>query len=710
MIGLSRTHALTESRSRPASNFVDDAVLSDSLDPVQFDCLIAADFTRTGDLSYRLAQEARFLHAHGQRVGLLQTREPEPGAIISAEIRTCIRRGVAAIAPDAVALNPANLVLHEPATVDWGALPALGDKLGNVAVVCHSADDLAVPYPFFGPAAVLRSFVTNPLLRPEDRARLDGRDWLPPLLSPDANRPGLVPSAQGVFAVGWLSADGLTGEQMTACLQATSAFDVRTEHFQLGADASHQMARLPRLSLDRLTQGLDTLVFIPAEDCVDLPDTLIAASLSAGLNVVLPMWLRQHYGRGPVYAQPGRVGAALAKRMTSPRRKKAQASFVMRCRSAPLADYMTGAPARIVNPPQARPVLCLSANGVGIGHLTRLLAIARQMPGPVVFVTQAPAVGVVEDFGYRVHYIPSAAAVGGDFEGWDRWLKVQFEELLDLHDPSVVVYDGNHPSWGLIEAVASRRDCRLAWVRRGMWASTTSEFLSNARWCDIVIEPGDLAEERDFGVTASRRHEATCVDPIRLLDHSDLVERQKAAAILGLNPARPAVLIQLGSGYNRDLLTLLDQIIAMATDIPGLQICVAEWVTGTVPLTLWPHVTVLRGFPICQYVRAFDFCISAAGYNSFHELIGLGVPTVFLANRHPSMDDQHGRARFAQDSAAAFEIASDDLSELPDLLALLMQDAARRFLTDRCRQFERPNGAAAAARLLAALPDMIGSP
>lgn len=695
---------------------------TDVPDPGRYDCLLAADFTQSGDLAYRLAQEARFLHAQGLQVGLLQSRQPDAGEIIHAEIQTCIRRGVASVAPAGIVLEISNLIIHGPSTFDWDALPSFSDRLAKVFVICHCPADLTARKMVFGASTVQRSFATNDLLRSRGAEAFDQRDWLPPPQSTVSGQTGDLQQEGKPFAIGWLSAAGMPHQQIVTCLQAHSACALSAEHFDIGVDPfpimpDHSDAvrqtvvkRLPPLSLDRYVHGLDAVVFMPSDDSHTLPDTLVAAALSAEVPVFLPTWLKGHYGRGPVYSTPGGLAAALKKCMTASRKRKATASFVSRTRLAPITGLVP--PARVHDPAVVasvpaddctRPILCLAANGVGIGHLTRLLAIARRMSAPVVFVTQAPAVGVVQDFGFPVHYISSAATVGGNFDVWDDWLKTQLDVLFDMHDPSLVIYDGNHPSWGLIGSVVSRRDCRLAWVRRGMWANTTSAFLSNARWCDMVIEPADLAEARDDGVTAARRHEVIKVDPIRLLEASELLDRVQASALLGLNPARPAVLIQLGSGYNRDLLALLDQIITMASAFPGLQICLAEWVTGTVPLTLWPHVTVLRGFPISQYIRAFDFCISASGYNSFHELIGFGVPTVFLANNHPSMDDQSGRAKFAQDAAAAFELSGDDLSELPDLLTLLMQDAARRFLTERCNQFDRPNGAIAAAGSLAAL-------
>ena len=79
-------------------------------------------------------------------------------------------------------------------------------------------------------------------------------------------------------------------------------------------------------------------------------------------------------------------------------------------------------------------------------------------------------------------------------------------------------------------------------------------------------------------------------------------------------------------------------------------------------------MTHLRGFPLSQHFRAFDFSIAAAGYNSFHEVINFGLPTIFVPNRHPSMDDQAARAELAQDIHAAFVLEEDDLDDLPALV------------------------------------------
>ena len=52
-------------------------------------------------------------------------------------------------------------------------------------------------------------------------------------------------------------------------------------------------------------------------------------------------------------------------------------------------------------------------------------------------------------------------------------------------------------------------------------------------------------------------------------------------------------------------------------------------------------------YPMSRYFAAFDAAVAAAGYNAFHELIALGVPTLFVPMRRET-DDQPARARYAE--------------------------------------------------------------
>jgi UDP:flavonoid glycosyltransferase YjiC (YdhE family) len=188
-----------------------------------------------------------------------------------------------------------------------------------------------------------------------------------------------------------------------------------------------------------------------------------------------------------------------------------------------------------------------------------------------------------------------------------------------------------------------------------------------------------------------------------LLDEPELLSRDAAAKAVGLDAKRPAALIQLGAGYNRDIVSLIGDLVGELQKVRGLQICIAEWVNGAEGLSLWSGIKLLRGFPLSQYYRAFDFSIAAAGYNTFHDAIALGLPTIFIPNRHPAMDNQAARAEYAQSRQAAFELDEEDLSDLPDLIMLMMDEKARAFIVEKRSSLRLENGAAAAANAIESL-------
>ena len=122
----------------------------------------------------------------------------------------------------------------------------------------------------------------------------------------------------------------------------------------------------------------------------------------------------------------------------------------------------------------------------------------------------------------------------------------------------------------------------------------------------------------------------------------------------GRHSALPAqglcALVQLGSGNNRDVEELLDPIIAAAQRL-GIELLASEWLISNNPIRR-RNLRYLSAFPTARYLNAFDFAISAAGYNSFHELLHHGLPCIFLPNDDQRVDDQRARAAFADREGA----------------------------------------------------------
>lgn len=348
--------------------------------------------------------------------------------------------------------------------------------------------------------------------------------------------------------------------------------------------------------------------------------------------------------------------------------------------------------------PDRPTVLLVSSNGAGMGHLTRLLAYARRMPVGArrVVLSLSQAAPVVAQDGLAWEYIPSQGATGLRPAAWRPMFAERVTDVLRRVDPDVLVFDGTHPYAGLDVALGRHPRTRAVWSRRGMWLPHRNEHqLDKASWFDAVLEPGDLARPADRGETAQDQ-DAVVVDPVTLVDRDQLTSREEARAALGLPAQGPLALVSLGAGNINDT---DDEVGAVAAALHrrGVGVCVTAPAIAERAYA-GSGVHLVRHFPLSEHFAAFDLAIAAAGYNSFHESLRLGVPTAFVPNSSTSLDDQVGRAGYAADQGWALSVpslrggAADRVVE--ELLARGPDLAARAQAADP------GNGAAAAAELI----------
>ncbi|MFB9731613.1 glycosyltransferase [Ornithinimicrobium kibberense] len=348
-------------------------------------------------------------------------------------------------------------------------------------------------------------------------------------------------------------------------------------------------------------------------------------------------------------------------------------------------------------------VLLVSSNGAGMGHLTRLLAYSRRMPREVRrhVLSLSQAVPVVEQEGIPWEYLPSQGASGLLPATWRALFAERVTELLHRLDPDVLVFDGTHPYRGLDVALAAHPRTRAVWSRRGMWkAGRNVDQLEKAAWFDAVIEPGDLAGQADRGATAAvPADDVTRVPPVTLVDQDDLSTRTHSRRVLGLPAEGPLALVSLGAGNINDT---NDEIGAAVAALQSRQIDVCVTAPAIAERAYaGAGVHLVRHFPLSEHFAAFDYAVTAAGYNSFHETLRLGVPSIFVPNTHTSLDDQVGRAREA--ARRGWALSTDSLAG-GQAQCLVDELVARgNELSAQARRDDPGNGAAEAARTILAV-------
>lgn len=350
-------------------------------------------------------------------------------------------------------------------------------------------------------------------------------------------------------------------------------------------------------------------------------------------------------------------------------------------------------------------VLFVSSNGAGVGHLMRLMAMARRASDHVapLFVTMSQALSVVRRLGFPVEYIPSYDQFGPARMDWHSILSRRLTEIIDTHRPTALVFDGTHPYRGLLHAMEQRPDLVSVWSRRAMWKPGIDDrVLAAAEHFDLVLEPGEFAEEVDAGATVARREQATRVGPILFLDDEELLARREAKEALGLDLGRSAVLVQLGAGNLNDITSLLGMVVQRLSQEPNIQVCLAESVIST-ERARELDVQRVSVYPLAKYLRAFDFAVAASGYNSFHELVAFGVPSIFVPNLQTQTDDQAARADFAEAAGMGLTMRESDRETFDRALTRMLDPSQRQAMAERARHRFPANGAGQAMAAIEAV-------
>ncbi len=318
-------------------------------------------------------------------------------------------------------------------------------------------------------------------------------------------------------------------------------------------------------------------------------------------------------------------------------------------------------------------LLFVSQNGTGVGHVVRLLSIARRLADryDCLFLTMSQAVPFISAFGFHAEYFPSAVYSGVSYTDWIHWLRLKVDLMIDAWNIRAIVFDGNVPYAAVAEAAAARPDVSSVWIRRGMWPDSEEDRkrLRTQTYFNMVIEPRDFAEELDIGPTRPLRDTVRLVPPIHLLDDAEIMSRSEACATLGLDTDATNVLVQLGSGNNRDTQSVISRIERTIGSMRRVQIYNLRWPISDMPPIPLPNVHDLAVFPVARFYAAFDFSVAAAGYNTAHEVLNHRLPTLFVPNTTEGMDNQRGRADFsaalglslsASTGTLATDLAQDD--------------------------------------------------
>ena len=350
-------------------------------------------------------------------------------------------------------------------------------------------------------------------------------------------------------------------------------------------------------------------------------------------------------------------------------------------------------------------IICYAINGAGLGHVTRLLSVAKWMRRyvsllegavpEVLFLTSSDASDVLADAGFAAFKIPSktiAKSTGLNKLEYRRLAKHFVWNTLGVFNPDLLVVD-TFPSGSFDELFQVldgpfKKSFLYRKVKPEYAARAT--FRSAASMYDTIVSPHSI---QNCPVEQIGSRKVRCSGEVIQFDREDFLPRDLARKQLGIGENDRLVYLSAGGGGDPDAASQLHALVEGLCNVPNLHLLV-----GAGPLYRGPRLSAEKltwydGPSVGKYFAGLDAAICAAGYNTFHELMLAGVPTAFFAQPKIA-DDQAERIQTAVEAGACRQI--DNLTDSQALVAMLdslLDSSFADEVRQRTREFLPENNA-----------------
>ncbi|HVL19531.1 MAG TPA: glycosyltransferase, partial [Amaricoccus sp.] len=342
--------------------------------------------------------------------------------------------------------------------------------------------------------------------------------------------------------------------------------------------------------------------------------------------------------------------------------------------------------------PAAGSLVFMPTNGVGLGHAQRCTLIAHALapahPRPAFAVFPSCA-GLVKAHGFDVMPLVGRSALHAQSHEPDLANYLRLRALTA--GARALIFDGGY-IFDSVYRTALRRDIAGIWIRRGLWPTgqDNSIALDREKAFDRVIVPDEAFDE--LNTPYSRGAHLTAVGPIvqtlrpdRATIRGDLAERYD-------RPFERLAVTLLGSGVAAGRGTQVQALCGLFERRSDTLHLVVAWPNAALEPGWfgWRNSRVVRTRHAAILAAAADVAVTAAGYNSFHEVLYNRVAAIFVPQTGGFMDDQRARARAACDRELASMAEANELMTLERLVCRYLDDGEAEALRARLAMAELP--------------------
>lgn len=344
-------------------------------------------------------------------------------------------------------------------------------------------------------------------------------------------------------------------------------------------------------------------------------------------------------------------------------------------------------------------------NGNGLGHAQRCALIAETVNSdtPQMFAAFPSCVTFLRNRGFQCVPMVSRSADHAEDHAADIVNYLRLRQVLSAGDQ--LVFDGGFV-FDSVYRMVSALDLSATWIRRGLWrpGQINRAALERERVFKHVIVPSEAFAElnTDYsdGAHVHKVGPVVQTSPWTEADRHSLRERLSVEYDRSIDTL---VVSMLGGGVASNRTAQTQLLASLFEEQDNCLHLIVTWPNAIIDSALfgWKNSSVVRTARAMDLARAADFCVSAAGYNSFHELIYAKVPTLFIPQSAPYLDDQERRARAAAERQLAVYVRDEALLKLEREVRALLGSGKRAELASALGAAKLPDpGTMAAARII----------
>ncbi len=348
---------------------------------------------------------------------------------------------------------------------------------------------------------------------------------------------------------------------------------------------------------------------------------------------------------------------------------------------------------------KARRILCYAVNGAGLGHATRLCTLSRWMrrilwfaegrTPEIAFLTTTEAPALLSAAGFPAFKLPSKTiwrSSGLDVAEYRQMAKHFIWQTIGCFDPDLLLVD-TFPTGAFDELMqildGSFAKCLVSRQVKESFSERPA-FRAALSLYDRVVRPHAEANcERLEGVK-SQYFSGVVIS----VERESVFSREKLHELLGLPLDMQVAYLSAGGGGDPNAEETLSACLDVLLSVPNLFVLVGAGPLYRGKRRFGARICWWTEPSVASLMGACDFAVSAAGYNSFHELMHLGVPTIFYA-QEKTADEQDVRVAEAAEVGAC--LVWDREQPLLSLVERCMAES--QTLRERALAFCPENGA-----------------